>query len=238
MQVFEHPSPNFGPRKAGLKPRLVVLHYTAMETAKAALRRLSDPAKEVSAHFLIAEDGRLFRLVPEEARAWHAGAGCWAACRDVNSASIGIELANAASDRALPPFPEPQMETLTRLLRDLLRRYDLPPQAVIGHSDLAPERKEDPGPKFDWRRLARAGVSVWPGAVDPMGPRPTWAGFNGAAKRFGYDAPGQAAWPQGLAAFRLRFRPWAEGPPSWADIAALKDLARHHPPLDPTGSTA
>ncbi|HEY0275164.1 MAG TPA: N-acetylmuramoyl-L-alanine amidase, partial [Paenirhodobacter sp.] len=147
------PSPNFGPRRQGAQPELIVLHYTGMTSCAAARDRLCDPAAEVSAHWLIAEDGRAEALVAEESRAWHAGAGSWQGRGDVNSRSIGIEIANPGNR----PFPEPQMAALEALLRAILHRWGIPPEAVIAHSDMAPERKIDPGPRFDWCRLARQG---------------------------------------------------------------------------------
>jgi N-acetylmuramoyl-L-alanine amidase len=208
---------------------LVVLHYTAMPTCAAALERLCDPLAEVSAHYLIDADGSLLSLVDEGARAWHAGAGAWGGEGDVNSRSIGIELANPG-DR---PFPEPQMQTLERLLASILQRHRLPPSAVIAHSDMAPDRKGDPGPRFDWRRLALQGLSVWPAPVadaPPPHPSPTrgeggaadaMAGFLSDLRAFGYpDAAPQTL----LDAFRLRFRPWATGPLDATDCALAAGL--------------
>ncbi|GGH48855.1 N-acetylmuramoyl-L-alanine amidase [Frigidibacter albus] len=214
------PSPNFGDRRGGQTPRLIVLHYTAMATCAAARERLCDPAAEVSAHWLIAEDGTAEALVPEPARAWHAGAGSWGTCHDVNSASIGIELANPG-DR---PFPEPQMAALERLLAGVMARWTIAPSGIIAHSDMAPGRKSDPGPRFDWRRLALAGLSVWPeaGAADA-----DEAAFHAGLTRFGY--PADASPPALLQAFRLRFRPWASGPLAAADCALAADLARRWP---------
>lgn len=200
---------------------MVVLHYTAMPSTEAALARLCDPEAGVSAHYLIAEDGRLFRLVEEEMRAWHAGAGRWGEVTDVNSRSIGIELANSGA----APFPEPQMAGLERLLADILNRWSIPPQRVIGHSDMAPARKSDPGRRFDWRRLARQGLSVWP---EPAGaPAPDETAFRAALHAFGYgqDLPTELL----LEVLRQRFRPWAEGPLSAADMALALDLARRFP---------
>jgi N-acetylmuramoyl-L-alanine amidase len=202
-----HPSPNFGDRR-GRRVNLVVLHYTAMPTCAAALERLCDPAAEVSAHFLIDEGGTVLSLVDEGARAWHAGAGMWRDEGDVNSRSIGVELANPG-DR---PFSEPQMRALERLLADVLDRYALPPEAVIAHSDMAPDRKGDPGPRFDWRRLALQGLSVWPSDV---------AGFVADLRAFGYP---DAAPKTLLTAFRLRFRPWARGPMDETDRALAAGL--------------
>ncbi len=221
MAPIRHPSPNFSARRAGLTPRLVVLHFTAMENCGAALERLCSPGHEVSSHYLIGRDGRLFQLVDEEMRAWHAGAGAWGGKGDVNSRSIGIELDNSGAH----PFSAPQMDRLTALLAGILDRWHIPPRGVIGHSDMAPDRKADPGPRFDWRRLARCGLSVWP-APDPA-PDPDPAAFLEHAARFGYPTGHGLATV--LFAFRLRFRPGATGPLAPADMAAIADLARRFP---------
>ncbi len=198
-----------------------MIHYTAMTTAEAALERLRDPAAEVSAHWLVAEDGRVWRLVDEAMRAWHAGAGAWGDVTDVNSRSIGIELANPGPLAGFPPFPEPQMAALERLLAGILDRWGIAPAGVIAHSDMAPGRKADPGPKFDWRRLARGGLAAWP---DPPGDGAGGAvAFRAAAAAAGYRAPGDD-WQTTLAAFRLRFRPWAAGPLAPEDVAAAQGL--------------
>ena len=196
----------------------MVLHYTAMVSARDSLERLCDPLAEVSAHYLIAEDGETLALVPEERRAWHAGGGRWGEVTDVNSRSLGIELQN----RGAHPYPHPQMLALERLLDGLLSRWSIPPERVIGHSDMAPARKADPGPRFDWRRLSRAGLSVWPteaeGGAEALLP---------ALRTFGYDPdlPPDLL----LRAFRLRFRPWARGPASARDAGAALDLAHRFP---------
>ncbi|AXC51153.1 N-acetylmuramoyl-L-alanine amidase [Paracoccus suum] len=179
-----------------------------MASFAAARDRLCDPAAEVSAHWLIAEDGTTLAMVPEERRAWHAGAGAWRGEADVNSRSIGIELANPM-DR---PFPEPQMAALEGLLRGILTRWDLPPAAVIAHSDMAPERKDDPGPRFDWERLARQGLAAGQhGAVAADGPP-----LPETLDALGYPPTEAAA---RLTAFRLRHRPWGRGEEAAADRA-------------------
>lgn len=224
MEIVDRPSPNFGPRRGGVGVDLIVLHYTAMPSAEEALTRLCDPETEVSAHYLIARDGTLYRLVDEKNRAWHAGEGCWAGHDDVNSHSIGIELDNMGSE----PFDEPLMTTLEALLADLLERHDLPPKCVIGHSDLAPMRKNDPGPHFDWKRLADRGLSVWP--------EPALRGdFMRDASHFGYPVEDGEACV--MEAFRARFRPFATGPRSVADEAMMAGLARQYP-ADVTARTA
>ncbi len=151
-----HPSPNFGDRKDGARPSLVVLHYTAMGSAEAALARLTDPEAEVSAHYLIDYSGDVMSLVDEEKRAWHAGAGSWGAIEDVNSHSIGIELQNTGFE----PFGSRQMTALEGLLAGILTRWSIDPADVIGHQDCAPGRKIDPGSKFDWARLNRLGLAA------------------------------------------------------------------------------
>lgn len=210
-------SPNFGERREGARPDLIVIHYTAMPSCAAARDRLCDPLAEVSAHYLVSETGAVEALVPEEARAWHAGAGAWGSVTDVNSRSIGIELANPGD----APFPEPQMAALEGLLAAVMARWGIPPERVIGHSDMAPGRKRDPGPRFDWRRLARQGLSVWPGAAGDAA-RPLAASL---------DALGYPAAPPDLrlAAFRMRFRAGGSGPESAEDRAAADDLARRFP---------
>jgi N-acetylmuramoyl-L-alanine amidase len=188
-----------------------VLHYTAMRSAEDALARLCDPGAEVSCHWLIDEDGRLFALVPEAKRAWHAGAGTWGGAGDVNSRSIGVELQNDGRS----PFPERQMAALERLLSGIMDRWGIAPAGVIAHSDMAPDRKADPGPRFDWRRLARAGLSVWPAPAAP-------GDFGADARAFGYP---DVAEDLLLAAVRLRFRPWAAGPLDDADRRLAAGLA-------------
>lgn len=221
------PSPNFGERRGGVRPDLVVIHYTAMPSAAEARARLCDPAHEVSAHWLIGPDGAAEQLVDEGMRAWHAGAGAWGAVTDVNSRSVGIELANSGTE----PFPEPQMAALERVLAGIMGRWTIPPERVIAHSDMAPARKSDPGPRFDWRRLARAGLSVWP---EPAQGRSVgrMAAFLGPARRFGYPDVDAALI---LRAFRLRFRPWADGPVDGLDVAMAEDLAMRFPVDGGTG---
>jgi N-acetylmuramoyl-L-alanine amidase len=208
-------SPNHGLRRDGLRPELVVLHYTAMTEAEAARRVLCDPAREVSAHWLIARDGTVTALVDEERRAWHAGAGSWAGRSDVNSRSIGIELDNDGAS----PFSEPLMAALEGLLGGVLARWEIPAAGVIGHSDMAPGRKRDPGPRFDWRRLARRGLSVWPEIAGPVAPNR--AAFRCNARAFGYPDLDEETL---LRAFRLRFRPGARGPLDGIDCAMAAAL--------------
>jgi N-acetylmuramoyl-L-alanine amidase len=215
LEVADRPSPNFGERRDGLRPSLVVIHYTAMASAGAALARLCDPQAEVSAHYLIGEEGAVLRLVPEDMRAWHAGAGEWGGCGDVNSRSVGIELQNDGRS----PFPERQMAALERLLVGVMDRWGIAPKGVIAHSDMAPDRKGDPGSRFDWRRLALGGLSVWPQRAEP-------GDFASDARAFGYTGVPEELI---LSAFRLRFRPWAEGPLDDTDRSLMAGLAGRWP---------
>ncbi len=228
-------SPNFGERRGAARPSLVVLHYTAMDSAEAAIERLCDPVAEVSAHYLIGRDGSLASLVDEEMRAWHAGGGSWGAIDDVNSHSVGIELDNDG----FQPFAEPLMRRLEALLGEILTRWSIRPEGVIAHSDMALGRKIDPGLRFDWRRLARQGLAIWPQVAvpEPADDRADAAGqaraFRAHALRLGY-APVETEVI--LSAFRLRFRPWKRtGPTDEADVALAADLARRFPAPDAVG---
>lgn len=214
-------SPNHGPRRLGARPDLVVIHFTAMQSHDEALARLCDAQAEVSAHWLISGAGKVTALVPEELRAWHAGAGRWGGVDDVNSRSIGIELYN----RGDHPFAGPQMAALEALLAGIMKRWAIRPERVIGHSDMAPGRKDDPGPRFDWKRLARHGLSVWPEAGQSAAP--SEQRFDDLARAFGYTADVTHA--ERLAAFRLRFRPHATGPVDATDMALIADLAHRFP---------
>lgn len=196
------PSPNWNERK--LPITMVVLHYTGMQSAQEALDRLCDPVAEVSAHYMIDEDGTVIRLVPESKRAWHAGRSYWRGITDVNSASIGIEIVNPGHEFGYRPFTEAQMEALIPLLAGIMARHNIAPANVVGHSDIAPVRKSDPGELFEWEVLARYGLAM-------ATPRPRIrllhdnpGAFYLSLERFGYDiTDGRAA----ITAFQRRFRP-------------------------------
>lgn len=195
-------SPNWNERK--LPITMVVLHYTGMKSADDALSRMCDPEAEVSAHYMIDEEGVVTLLVPEEKRAWHAGHSYWRGVTDVNSASIGIELVNPGHEFGYRPFPEAQMDALLPLLADILERHDIPRANVVGHSDIAPARKDDPGELFDWARLGQLGLALEiPRAkMNLFYDNP--GAFYLALERFGYDiTDGRAA----VAAFQRRWRP-------------------------------
>ncbi|OCX66697.1 N-acetylmuramoyl-L-alanine amidase [Thioclava sp. SK-1] len=215
-----YPSPNFTVRRNGLTPTLIVLHYTAMRSFQDAYDRLCDPQAEVSAHWLIGADGSSHPLVDEAARAWHAGVGAWRGQNDINSRSIGIELDN----RGTHPFPAAQMTALEQLLRALMARWNIRPDQIIGHSDMAPDRKSDPGPRFDWARLARQGLSIQPRITRYCGPSDA-AHFYTLARRFGYP---DATAADLLTAMRLRFRQGHDGPLDRCDMAIITDLATRY----------
>jgi len=164
--IVERPSANFDARPDGAAVDILVVHYTGMETAEAALERLVDPAAKVSAHYLIDEDGTVVRLVGEDRRAWHAGVASWRGATDINARSIGIELVNPGHEFGYRPFPEAQMAALIDLAADLVARHRIPARNVVGHADVAPRRKMDPGELFDWPRLAAAGIGLWPEESD------------------------------------------------------------------------
>ncbi len=198
----EVPSPNWNERKRGVN--MVVLHYTGMQSADEALTRMCDPAAEVSAHYMIDEDGQVTQLVPEEKRAWHAGKSYWRGETDVNSASVGIELVNPGHEFGYRPFADAQMDALVPLLSDICKRHDVPRANVVGHSDIAPARKQDPGEMFDWDLLGRLRLAL-------AKPRPTMrlvfdndGAFYLALERFGYDI---SDGPAAVRAFQRRWRP-------------------------------
>jgi N-acetylmuramoyl-L-alanine amidase len=193
-------SPNHGPRAAAVD--MLILHYTGMVSAASALERLCKPGSQVSAHYLIDEDGTVWRLVDEARRAWHAGASSWRDRSDINSASIGIELVNPGHEFGYRPFPEAQIGALETLARDILARHPIPPRHVLGHSDVAPERKQDPGEFFPWARLARAGIGLWP--EPPLPPPPDLPEMRRLLGAIGYGVAHEA---DTLRAFQRHFRP-------------------------------
>lgn len=202
MALIERPSPNYSDRPAGTAIDMVVLHYTGMMSGAAALERLCDPAAKVSAHYLIDEDGASYRLVPENKRAWHAGFSYWAGATNINDRSIGIEIVNPGHEFGYRPFPEIQMSVLETLLAEILNRHKISAHRIVGHSDIAPSRKQDPGELFDWRRLAAQGLAVWP-AKTREPPAPDNA--RSLLTEIGYDPDADAA--DVIAAFQRRFVP-------------------------------
>ncbi len=160
FHLFQKKEKNYEARPLGASPSILLLHYTGMETMEAARDRLSDPQSKVSAHYLVDEDGSVFDLVPEDMRAWHSGVSYWAGESDINSASIGVEIVNPGHEFGYRPFPLEQMQSVLTLCHGIQARHDI--RHVLAHSDVAPERKQDPGELFDWRWLAEGGVGLWP----------------------------------------------------------------------------
>ena len=206
--TIDRPSPNHNDRPEGQAADILLLHYTGMQSAEAALERMCDAEAEVSAHYCIDEDGTLYRLVAEERRAWHAGRALWAGAEDINGRSIGIELVNPGHEFGYRPFPEAQMARLKDLALEILGRHPIPPARVLGHSDVAPLRKEDPGELFDWQGLAAAGIGVWPDAPAPLTAFPGEAEVKAALARFGYGYVEEDLGAV-LRAFQRHFRPAA-----------------------------
>ena len=215
MRVIAAPSPNFDTRQA--PPDMIVLHYTGMETGELALQRLRDPAAKVSAHYLVEEDGRVFSLVEEARRAWHAGVSSWRGVTDINGRSIGIEIVNPGHEFGYLPFPAAQIAALTDLIGDIRGRWTIDDALILGHSDVAPRRKQDPGELFPWRDLAAAGHGLW---VEPPPAGVALAigdeGFavlalRGALVRLGYDLSATGPFDDDLAlvvtAFQRHWRP-------------------------------
>ena len=201
-EMIECPSPNFDDRDQAVS--IVVLHYTGMEDAASAIARLRDPEARVSCHYLIAEDGQVLRMVPEEKRAWHAGQSYWRGLQGLNASSIGIEIVNPGHEFGYRPFTAQQMNALVPLLAGIVERHQVPPANIVGHSDIAPARKQDPGELFDWALLARHRLAVarpTRGLVDPLW---TDGGFLLALERYGYDVRDSLA---AVVAFQRRFRP-------------------------------
>ena len=194
MTPIPAPSPNFDARSG--PPDMVLLHYTGMRTGAAALARLRDPEARVSAHYLVEEDGRVFTLVPEERRAWHAGRSFWRGASDINGRSVGVEIVNPGHEFGYRAFPGAQIDAVIALVADIRSRWTIPDARILGHSDVAPDRKEDPGELFPWKRLAEAGHGLWaepapaPGA--PLGPGDEGPGvfaLQAGLTRLGYDSP-------------------------------------------------
>lgn len=202
MDAIDCLSPNFNERDQPVS--IAVLHYTGMESGEAALERLRDPEAGVSCHYLIMEDGQVVRMVPEDKRAWHAGRSWWRGIRNVNGASIGIEIVNPGHEYGYRPFTREQMESLVPLLDGIVRRHQIPRANVVGHSDVAPARKQDPGELFDWALLAKHRLAVSRPTKGLMDPHWTDGGFLLALERYGYDVADPKA---AVRAFQRRFRP-------------------------------
>jgi N-acetylmuramoyl-L-alanine amidase len=202
MTPIEAPSPNCDER--ALPITMIVLHYTGMADGESAIARLRDPDAKVSSHYVVAEDGTVLRLVPDDKRAWHAGQSHWREIEDVNSASIGIEIVNPGHDIGYRPFPDEQIDAVIRLVHGLKDQYEITRGNIVGHSDIAPARKRDPGELFPWGKLARLRLALPRPTKNLMDPMWSEAGFLLALERFGYDVADKMA---AIMAFQRRFRP-------------------------------
>jgi N-acetylmuramoyl-L-alanine amidase len=228
-----HPSPNHGERLHG-PTDTIILHYTGTPTGHDAVALLCSPVARVSCHYLVWEDGRIWQLVPEARRAWHAGLSFWAGETDMNSHSIGIEIVHPGHDGATPPYPEVQIEAVIDLCRDVVERLDIKPERILAHSDIAPSRKIDPGEFFPWRRLHEAGLGHWiaPAQIrsgpvyepDAMGP--PIAALQKMLAAYGYEVASNGRYDEAtryaVAAFQRHFRP--EQVDGIADVSTLETL--------------
>ncbi len=215
--IIELPSPNCRARETGAAIDTLVLHYTGMQSGQAAIDRLRDPAAQVSSHYVVEEDGRVFRLVPEALRAAHAGISFWQGRAMLNDSSIGIEIVNPGHEWGYRPFPDAQITAVETLCRAILSRHAIPPLRVVAHSDVAPDRKQDPGELFPWDRLATAGIGAYPhgvadaGTGDPQDAAGALAGTRAQLRRIGYDVAGGGGLDTPLAtvlaAFQRHWRP-------------------------------
>lgn len=236
LRAAVHASPNFGPRKDGKRPNLLILHYTGMETGEAAESWLANPASEVSAHYVVHEDGRIVQMVAENERAWHAGRGSWKGETDINSCSIGIEIVNCGPLLDFPDFSAPQIDAVIDLCKGIVSRHGIRPERVLAHSDIAPARKIDPGEKFPWPVLYNSGVGHWVSPAPVRGGRFFSLGDQGQPVEalqsmlalYGYDVPidgmfGNAT-ELGVLAFQRHFRPAKVD--GVADMSTIETLHR------------
>ena len=198
MQIIQTPSPNFNERTSPID--CIILHYTDMLSAKDALKCLTHPTSQVSSHYLIDGEGTVFSLVEEEKRAWHAGKSFWKKCTDINSCSIGIELANPGHSHGYRPFPKAQIDSAITFCQDIQKRWNICPSRILGHSDIAPDRKQDPGHLFPWKTLAERGVGLWPAKERP----PSSFNLTKVLGEIGYDTSNLSS---ATLAFQRRFQP-------------------------------
>lgn len=224
MKIIEAPSPNFGPRKDGKKIKYLILHYTGTETSFEALRLLQggDAAHQVSAHYLVDDDGTVTRIVDESMRAWHAGKSCWEGEEDINSCSIGIEVQNPGHEFGYVPFADAQMRVVTELCQGIIDRHGILPQNVLAHSDVAPDRKLDPGELFPWEKLAASGVGLWPEVRDDD--REETNDVKSILTRYGYDP--RLDEKTLITAFQRHFEPEVFLTPERIGVADLNTVSR------------
>jgi N-acetylmuramoyl-L-alanine amidase len=236
------PSPNYGERNQDRRPDMIVLHYTGMPDVEGALARLCTAGTDVSAHYIVLEDGRIVQSVPESKRAWHAGAASWGGEEDINSCSIGVEIVNRGHDWGYPDFPLRQTAAVITLCRGIMLRHNLPAHRVLGHSDVAPSRKKDPGEKFPWHSLANSGVGHWVQAAPVVRGESLKLGTEGsevqglqeALARYGYGIPlnGKYDGPtmEVVTAFQRHFRPArVDGVADHSTLTTLQSLLASRP---------
>ncbi|MEZ5690997.1 MAG: N-acetylmuramoyl-L-alanine amidase [Rickettsiales bacterium] len=200
MKTIQNPSPNFDSRD-GQAIDMLVLHYTGMKSAHEALERLCNPTAKVSAHYMIDEDGTIYQLVDEKNRAWHAGVSSWCGNTNINQRSIGIEIVNKGHEFGYTVFPEEQMQSVIALCKDIITRHNIVPRNIVGHSDIAPTRKQDPGELFNWKLLAENGIGLFPDDSSISEAKPL---LESELAKYGYDI---ADLPQAITAFQRHFRP-------------------------------
>jgi N-acetylmuramoyl-L-alanine amidase len=210
VKFLERPSPNHDSRPDGTPVDMLVLHYTGMKTGEEAIARLCNAAAKVSSHYLVEEDGRVFKLVDEDRRAWHAGVSSWRRQRDINARSIGVEIVNPGHEFGYRDFPSVQMAAVAELARAIIARHKIPARNVVGHSDVAPARKTDPGERFDWGFLAAHGVGLWP--TEGKGSMtPDLSKAQRLLAAYGYDVPASGVVDEtttkAIEAFQRHFRP-------------------------------
>ncbi|MEM9469094.1 MAG: N-acetylmuramoyl-L-alanine amidase [Pseudomonadota bacterium] len=203
MKIISKPSPNFDERH-GVKPEFLIFHYTGMETAKTAIDRLTNQESKVSSHYTIDEDGTAYQHVDEEKRAWHAGVSAWQNVQNINSYSVGIELVNKGHEFGYHDFPSSQLDSLKELSLTIMKRHDILAENILGHSDIAPDRKQDPGERFPWQEFAKKGIGIWPSVSDEDMVKATSIDVFQALKDFGYYAQNQQ---NALIAFQRHFVP-------------------------------
>lgn len=230
------PSPNFGARRGGREPDMLLLHYTGMSSGQGALDWLRSPQSEVSSHYVVLEDGTIHQLVCEDLRAWHAGRSFWRGETDINSCSIGIEIANPGHDGGYPDFPDAQTDAVVDLCRDCIARRGIAPERVLAHSDVAPSRKCDPGEKFPWARLHASGVGHWVAPSETRSGRYLQQGESGQPIEalqsllalYGYQVEVSgcfdAATSAAVSAFQRHFRPARID--GVADVSTIETLHR------------
>lgn len=227
MNIIHSPSPNFNTRAQDATIKYIVLHYTDMVSAQDALKRLQDPSSQVSAHYLVDEDGHIMQLVDEAKRAWHAGQSSWKNERDINSLSIGIEIANPGHLNGYRPFPQGQTLAVRMLATDIKERYGLPATCLLAHSDVAPDRKADPGELFPWQDFARAGLGLWPTPQPDDYADAKDGELADLLRKIGYDALDETACDAAVTAFQRRYRPTSiDGFADAETLALVRALAR------------